>query len=264
MIACRDGADGQRECVDPTVASVIGPETAIPLGGAVMLELREGTRGPSQLARAEYGSEIEIDGDIVVECDGSQRTRVTRQLRGVAGIAYRQGLMKMSTGERRNALAEEYRQLVSQTLTPSIEIRGLTDPRTPLAISIETRTPAATPLREHPAITDADHWTIYHGISMRSQNRYFSYLNPGARIRSVLRYRVCNALRPEFVGAQLGLESPYGRFQRSYAMERSTVVVDSTFELPSRGVPAGEIAEFNRFLETSLDQADVWFRLSER
>jgi hypothetical protein len=264
MIACRDGPGGQRECVDPTVASVIAPETALPLGGAVMLELREGTRGPSQLARSEYGSEIEIDGDIILECDGSQHARVTRELRGVAGIAYRQGLMKMSTGERRNALADEYRQLVSQSLTPSIEIRGLADPRTPLAISIETRTPAATPLREHPAITDADHWTIYHGISMRSQNRHFSYLNPGARIRSKLRYRVCAALQPQFVGAQLGLESRYGRFERSYAIAPSSVVVNSTFELPSGGVPAAEIADFNRFLETSLDQADVWFRLAER
>jgi hypothetical protein len=250
--------------VDPTIAGVAAAETTMPIGGAVMLELRDGTRELSQVDRAEFGSEIGVDGEIRYECDGSQRSRIERSMRGVVGMAYRQALQKMSTPDRTRVIAEEYRQLVPQGLNPSIEIRGLADPHAPLAISVETRTPPARPLSEHPMIIDSDYWTMFHGISMRSQNRHFSYLNPGARIRSTLRYEVCAALRPVFAGAELDLDSRYGQFQRHYAVEPSAVVVKSTFAVPSRGVPAGEIAEFNRFLETSLDQADVWFRVGER
>jgi hypothetical protein len=99
---------------------------------------------------------------------------------------------------------------------------------------------------------------------MRSSNRHFSYLNPGLRVRSTMRYELCGDLTPKFFGAQLDLHSRYGRFERSYSHGPSSVTVISTLEVPSGRVPPAEIAAFGRFLETALDQADIWFRLGER
>jgi hypothetical protein len=264
MIACRDAADGKRECVDPTVPDVAAEDSALSLDGAALLELRAGTQGPTALARRPYASEIEIEGVISLACDGSRSAKVERKLGGLTGLGYRQALVNLAPQERTRLLTDEYRQIVSAVQTPKVEIAGMREPRKALAISTHATTPSSTPLPDAPNVRDSDVWLVFHGAQLRNDNRHFSYLNPGTRIRSSLRFEICESLAPKFLGAQLDLVSRYGRFQRTYTKEPSAILVNSTFEVQSGRVPPAEIPAFNRFLETSLDQADVWFSLGRR
>lgn len=263
MIACRDTAAG-RACVDPTVASIAPEETLAALAGAVLLELRPDTEGPGQLVQPRYASEVEIEGVTRIACDGSRHAKIERKLHGLAEVNYRQALKEMAPDERKRMLAEEYRQLVSLVVTPTFGIEGLRNPAEALVLSSEAATPASSPLGKGPSIRDGDPWTIFHGVSLRSFNHHFSYWNPGTRVRSTLRYDLCEGASAKFLGAKLDLASRFGRYERSYARGPSSVTVMSTLEVPSSRVPPAEIPEFNRFLETALDQSDIWFRLDGR
>jgi hypothetical protein len=261
MIACRKERAENEDCVDLTMSHTSPSNSVLSLGGNTALRLHEGADSPHALARPRYGWRIEIDGETEVRCDGSIATRITRNLGGLASVTYRAILEGVSAQERQKLLKEENRNATQADHVSEFAIDGLRHSKPFIAITHRYDTPPSSPLLDSGSVTDNDSWLSYHGISFRSGNSHFPFLNPGLQLESRLHYALCEDADPGFVGPELDFDSTFGTLRREYQRGPSEVTVTSTLDIPAAAIQAKRIEDFNRFLEGALDQAGVWFAI---
>jgi transglutaminase-like putative cysteine protease len=264
MIACVALPDEpELVCVDPTLTRA-GLELPAELHGAVALSLRDGPQHPHTLPRGPYGWDIAVEERVEMGCDGSARRTTERRFAGPASFSLRAWLLAAPSDEQQRFFAQEYHDSVSLEVTPRFELRDLSEPNRPFALTshVEERsgTTAAvsTGVVEH---YDVDPWLITYARALLAENRVHTYRMPGLRYRAVQDYAPCAQQSVRFTGARLAFRSELGRLERHYDRSAPGVRIVTEFEAPARDFTPDELVTFRRFIATTLGQSQIWLSL---
>ena len=261
MIACVRAPDGAQHCFDPTVAEAGFAELPEGLHGAVALDLRDGVRAPRQLAAAPYAFEVRIEGRYALTCDGSIEETLERRFSGPLAMDLRGMLRALSERDRLRWAEDEYRRTASEAASPTFGFDALASPSLPLAIRSTWAFPPAAPFEASDRYEDLDPWLVSYARGMKSENRHHPYPMRGLHLRSRLAYELCEGFEVRASGAELDMRSEFGFLVRRYERQAGGVQVVTEVDIPRRTLEPSEIERFNRFVERSLEQTRIRFRV---
>jgi transglutaminase-like putative cysteine protease len=256
MVACAELGAGDPVCVDPTVAHA-GLELPGELGGAVALALDpDRPARVTRLPQRDFAWDLESRRSLLLGCDGAVEERSERAFSGPASFRMRLQFLAWRSDERQHWASEEYRQAVSKDLRPGFAFDGLAEPEEPLRIRYETRVSG----QYEPGsglYLGFDPWLVWYMRAMVSQNRHHAHRMAGLRYVAQDVYEVCGS-RIDLAGPTLRFESPFGSVLRGIERRAGRTIASTTVELPAAEIPVADLDEFERFVESALQETSVW------
>jgi hypothetical protein len=168
----------------------------------------------------------------------------------------RSQLVALRADDLQRWASDEYRLAVSSDLQPDFAFEGLSQPEAPIRVRYQTDEPGRHDPRAGLHL-DVDPWLVSYARSLISQNRHHLHRMIGLRYVAEDTWERCGGAI-DFAGPALRLEGRFGKLTREVTRRAGKVIASTTVEIPAAGIPAGEIAEFNRFVENAVQQSSVW------
>lgn len=257
MMACVDGIERSRICLELTTAHANVGELPLFLGGAVMLPLakRDGIpQFPVNLPSARFGYDVSIEAHNVIECRGSLEERLRITYRGSMAVWLRSTVSGMTAEQRDEFLADFYADATGYDIEVKARLNGLADPRAPLVLETRAEFPVSS-ISEWSYVDDGDPWLAYYATALASENRVHDLRVLGARIVSESFYEMCEEIDVLDGGTEVALESEFGSFERQFRRSEGGVTVRSMIELPRGTVEAPQLDRFRKFINALVATA---------
>jgi transglutaminase-like putative cysteine protease len=265
VVVCARPGKGRPVCLDPTDPDLPAGVVSFGIRAAVALPLLPGGR-PAHLPREpdtdRYGWDIRIEVLNEVACNGTIAETVTRTYRGAGAGVMRGRLRAQNTTDRTRWLEQSYAYVMGETVKPTVDVQGLEDRRAPLVLKTVASYPGKSPVHTWPELAEPDSWIASIGKEFRTDNRHHPHNTSGLKLQVRTSYQICSTVRPQFLGPLLDLRAGYGSLHRTYRASASGVVADTMLLLEPQTVGAGQLASFNRFIDTILGQTRLWFSLA--
>ena len=209
-----------------------------------------------------YGWDIDIEVHNEVACNGTIVETVTRRYRGAGAGVMRGRLRAQNTTDRTRWLEQSYAHVMGETIKPTVDVQGLEDRRAPLVLHSVASYPGKSPVHLWPELAEPDSWIASIGKEFRTDNRHHPHSTSGLKLQVRTSYTICSTVRPQFQGPMLDLSTAFGALHRTYRASGQGVVADTMLLLEPQTVGAGQLASYNRFIDTVLGQTRLWFSLA--
>jgi len=261
MIACASlDEDADPVCIDLTAPSTATGDLPVGLYGSVALDLHDGTREPRTIPIPAETWQIDVVADNTIRCDGTIEERLRRTFGGPSAAWQRAQLSGYTAEELRHWSLNEYQRVMGEGNDPRSEIKGTEDVDEPVVLVTETIFEGAA-TGEVEEYVEFDNWMNYYALWFWTDNEIQPSFHAGARIRTTLLFHLCPGNEPRFFGPSLDFRSEFGSLTRSYRHESGTVEVDTVLVLEPMTIRGTELDRYRRFLDTTLAQLALWYRL---
>jgi hypothetical protein len=264
MIACAQGTDLERRCVDLTDPDTASGELPAMVAGAVALDLRPGAEQPYTLERPRFGARASLKTERRLNCDGSIEERNVRSFGGALDTAFRAGLRPRVQQERVRFAVESYEEIVGKTEAIKSTLRHVDDVKGPVEIEDEVRLKARVNWAELSEYAALDRWLQALAQEVASNNKHHARDGAGLEFESETSFEICDRYVVESVGPSLDFQHPLGALSRSYARTAKGVVVRTRLAVPGARIPPEDLARLNRLVEIFLENGEVSFTVKPR
>lgn len=261
MIACVALTGGEERCLDLTDPH--SPSRALQPGmqGTVRLDLRPGVSSPSTLAEARYAWELHVDTDGQLNDDGSMDEGQVRIYAGSFGAWLRGVLAGLDAKERERWNVDEYRNEVSHSAEPTIELSGIDAPVDDVVVRSSTRYDSFFSTESPADVRDVESWLGHMTRTFDSDNEHYDYRFPGFRYRGTTTYLLPWGMTLASPGPRIEYQSEYGRMLRVWQLTGRTVEVHTELDIERRHVVRDELERFNAFLDAIESEIYLDFRI---
>jgi len=257
MVAC--GIAGKtRFCVDLTDPSTSSDTYPVYLNGAVSLPLISDIDRPIPLQTSPYAWAISVTSDNRFE--GGSLVEHERREYGPSYSGWLRGsLDRLSEEDLERWAVDDYQSASGSDAEPTFTFSGLRRQQEPLVVESDATFPNVFEADGPVHYLHIPGWLIQLLSDFESKNEHYAYRFPGALYRDTTNFAV-GRWPVRALGAELDLQSEFGKMRRSYAQAGGTVTVETVVEIPSRSVGVDELEPFNAFLKVVQDNSTVAFR----
>lgn len=261
MIACANLDSGKPSCVDltdPYTSPELLPKT---IQGAVSLPIGRGSPVPDKLQSEEYPWALTLKSENRLTKNGSVEENLVRTYQTHWAAGLRGSLASKSQADRERWLLDNYHTVMSDKVTPSMQVTGLEHTQSPIVISSTTQFSNAFNPEKIEVYAEPELWLKSFINSYKIQNTYYPYAFNGFNYQSQISYQLYPERNISNLGPKLDYDTPWGSFHRYYRTHDDTVQIFTELKMPSASIPVNKLAEFNRFMELIKEESRIWFSL---
>jgi hypothetical protein len=257
MVSC--GSAGTTGfCVDLTDPYTSSGTYPTYLNGAVSLPLGSGVEEPIPIPASKYTWAVTVTSDN--RFDGGSLVEHERREYG-AGYsgALRSTLDALSPDDLTTWAVDDYQSVSGVDAQPTFTFSGLRQQHEPLVIESDVTYPNVIATEGVVNYTHIPGWLRNLATDFETKNEHYAYRFSGLLYRDTTTFRVGQS-RVRALGAELALETEFGKMQRFYRQGDGTVTIETMVDVPSRIVAVEQIERFNAFLRVIYDHASAKFR----
>lgn len=259
MIACVKVSQDQESCVDLTDSDTSAEHLPQAIQGAVSLAVGRGVVAPAKLPAEPFTWKVSIKADNRFTDDGGIVETLERSYDSHWAAGLRHGLAAKSQLERERWLLEDYRNVMTDKVTPSVLLAGLELPTSPLVMTSTTEFRNAFDPAAFTRFVEIDPWLRELSRNSKTVNTHYPLSFQGLDYQSRLTYQLNPGRRVKNTGPKLDYVSPWGSLHRHYRDDGGSVTVYTTLQMPRAEIPVDDLSQFNRFLELATQETRIWF-----
>jgi transglutaminase-like putative cysteine protease len=263
MIACVKLSPYQEACVDLTDPGTSAEHLPYSLHGAVSLTVGRGTDTPRNLATEPYIWITEVKANNRLTDDGAIVETLERNYNSHWAAGLRHALASKSQAERERWLLEDYRSVMTDKVTPSVQLQGLDQPQSLVVMTSTTEFSKAFNPTELTSFSEIDPWLRDLAKNSKTTNSHYPFAFQGLNYHSQLSYQLNQGKRIGNLGPEIDYVSPWGSFHRYYRKDETSITAYTELKMPRAAIPVEKVAEFNRFLDLSSQETRIWFSVQQ-
>lgn len=264
VVACVSLPTDGEICVDLTDPYSSLADSARVLEGAVRLDLHGSSGAPRLFARRNPERQRRVDTWTSMTADGVIKETQVISMIGETASRTRAGLVGLNTTQRQRRLLDFYHSGYADGIDPTFTVDGLDNVDKRLSIRVKATFANSFDPNAITHFRDLEGWLSNELDVARAENKHHAYRFGGSDFVGVTHIEVPPGRQPEFTGAQLDFNSPFGFLRRSYTSFGRKVQVDTHLSLPAQVIPVGRMAEFNAFLKALKENAAIWFSMKKK
>ena len=259
MIACVNLSPHKESCVDLTDPETSAEHLPASLQGAVSLTVGRGTVAPDNLASEPYTWIAEIKANNRLTDDGAIVETLERSYNSHWAAGLRHTLASKSQADRERWLVEDYRAVMTDKVTPDVQLQGLDQPKSLVVMTSTTEFRNAFNPAQLTNFSELDPWLRDLAKNSKTTNTHYPYAFQGLNYQSQLTYSLDQGRIINNLGPKLDYVSPWGSFHRHYRKDETSITAFTELRMPRAMISVEKCSEFNRFIDLTSRETRIWF-----